>query len=82
MLQDFARQQYAGTNFNVSRLEDEFNEGVVFECRARRVTPLVQQPGTLAITTRGIYFQVLHNLAGGSGVKFHPAEARTMMFRQ
>jgi factor associated with neutral sphingomyelinase activation len=52
------------------------------ECRARQVTPLIKQPGILVITDRGLYFQPLHNLAGGALVKFHPAAAITSLARR
>ena len=34
------------------------------------------------ITDRGLYFQPLHNLAGGALVKFHPAAAITSLARR
>lgn len=80
--QDFAKQQAQATGFDYRRLTDEFQERVLLECRARQVTPLIKQPGILVITDHGLYFQPLHNLAGGAVVKFHPASAITSLARR
>lgn len=82
MLQEFSRQQATNCSFDYRRLTDEFRERILMECRARQVTPLIKQPGILVITDRGLYFQPLHNLAGGALVKFHPAAAITSLARR
>lgn len=81
-MQEFSRQQAASCSFDYRRLTDEFRERILMECRARQVTPLIKQPGILVITDRGLYFQPLHNLAGGALVKFHPAAAITSLARR
>ena len=81
-LQEFSRQQAAACSFDYRRLTDEFRERILKECRARQVTPLIKQPGILVITDRGLYFQPLHNVAGGAVVKFHPAAAITSLARR
>ena len=81
-VQEFSRQQAASCSFDYRRLTDEFRERILMECRARQVTPLIKQPGILVITDRGLYFQPLHNLAGGALVKFHPAAAITSLARR
>lgn len=72
--QEFARKQLVDATFDYHRLTDEFNERVLLERRVRLVTPLVKQPGILVVTDKGLYFQPLHNLTGGSAVKFHPIQ--------
>jgi hypothetical protein len=81
-MQEFARQQAAAVSFDYRRLTDEFRERLLKECRARQVTPLIKQQGILVITDRGLYFQPLHNVAGGAVVKFHPAAAITCLARR
>jgi hypothetical protein len=81
-VQAFARNQFASASFDYHRLTDEFAERVLKECRVRHVTPLVKQPGILAITDKGLYFQPLHNISGGSAVQFHPVEAITSLARR
>ena len=67
--------------FDCHRLTDEFTERVLLERRARHVTPLVKQPGILAVTDRGLYFQPgCTMLVVAATVKFHPAQACTLPF--
>lgn len=50
--------------FDSSRLLD-FSERVLFECVAVQLSPLVKERGHLLITSHRVYFQPLHNVAGG-----------------
>jgi hypothetical protein len=51
--------------FDTSRLV-EFSERLVWEGPAVQLTPLVREPGRLAVTDQRLYFQPLHNIAGGA----------------
>lgn len=50
-------------SFDTSRLVD-FSERVVWEGPATQLSPLVREPGRLAVTDQRLYFQPLHNIAG------------------
>jgi factor associated with neutral sphingomyelinase activation len=53
--------------FDTSRLV-EFSERLVWEGPALQLTPLMREPGRLAVTDSRVYFQPLHNIAGGRTV--------------
>ncbi|KAF8059207.1 lvsF [Scenedesmus sp. PABB004] len=57
--------------FDTSRLVD-FGEAVAWEGPAAQLTPLVREPGRLAVTDQRLYFQPLHNIAGDTPVRVHP----------
>lgn len=50
-------------SFDSSRLV-EFSERLVWEGPAMQLSPLVREPGRLAVTDQRVYFQPLHNIAG------------------
>ena len=81
-MQAFAREQFAAARFEYARLSDELRERVLLEARVRHVTPLVRQPGILAITDTGLYFQPLHNVCGAAAVRMHPVTAVTSLARR
>ena len=81
-MQEFTQQQFQQAAFDYHRLRDEFQERVLSEFRVRLVTPLVKQPGILAITEQGLYFQALHNVTGGPAVRFHPGQSITSLARR
>lgn len=49
--------------FDTSRLAD-FNEHLLWEGPAVQLSPLIREPGRLAVTDQRVYFQPLHNVAG------------------
>lgn len=51
-------------SFDSSRLV-EFSERLIWEGPALQLSPLVREPGRLAVTDQRVYFQPLHNIAGG-----------------
>jgi hypothetical protein len=52
--------------FDSSRLVD-FAERLLWEGPAAQLTPLVREPGRLAVSDARLYFQPLHNVAGEKG---------------
>ena len=53
----------------------EFSEQIQYDAPAVQLTPLVQEGGRLVVTNQRLYFQPLHNVAGGSPVRSHPLAA-------
>ncbi len=53
----------------------EFTEQIQYDAPAVQQTPLVQEGGRLVVTDRRLYFQPLHNVAGGNPVRSHPLAA-------
>lgn len=53
----------------------EFSEQIQYDAPAVQLTPLVQEGGRLVVTDQRLYFQPLHNVAGGSPVRSHPLAA-------
>lgn len=53
--------------FDTSRLV-EFSERLLWEGPVLGLSPLVREPGRLAITDQRVYFQPLHNIAGAQRV--------------
>jgi hypothetical protein len=51
--------------FDTSRLV-EFSERLLWEGPVLALSPLVREPGRLAVTDQRVYFQPLHNIAGES----------------
>lgn len=51
------------STFDTSRLV-EFSERLLWEGPVLGLSPLVREPGRLAITDQRVYFQPLHNIAG------------------
>lgn len=49
--------------FDTSRLV-EFSERLLWEGPVLALSPLVREPGRLAITDHRVYFQPLHNISG------------------
>jgi hypothetical protein len=49
--------------FDTSRLV-EFSERLLWEGPVLALSPLVREPGRLAVTDQRVYFQPLHNIAG------------------
>lgn len=49
--------------FDTSRLV-EFSERLLWEGPVLQLSPLVREPGRLAITDQRVYFHPLHNIAG------------------
>jgi factor associated with neutral sphingomyelinase activation len=63
-LQDVAvKAREDAAAFDTSRLV-EFSERLVWEGPAVQLSPLVREPGRLAVTDQRLYFQPLHNIAG------------------
>jgi hypothetical protein len=81
-MQAFAQEQVAAARFDYHRLSDEFNECILQESRVRHMTPLVKQPGILAVTDKGLYFQPLHNVSGSAAAKMHPVQGITSLARR
>lgn len=52
--------------FDTSRLV-EFSERLLWEGPVLALSPLVREPGRLAVTDHRVYFQPLHNIAGEEG---------------
>ena len=73
-LQAGARQRASEAVFDNSRLV-EFTEQIQYDAPAVQQTPLVQEGGRLVVTDRRLYFQPLHNVAGGNPVRSHPLAA-------
>lgn len=66
-LQDAAvKAREDAASFDTSRLV-EYSERVVWEGPALQLSPLVREPGRLAVTTQRVYFQPLQNIAGVRG---------------
>lgn len=65
-MQDLARQRLDSVSFDLSRLVD-FGERLVWCGPVTALSPLVREQGRLAITPQRVYFQPLHNIAGGEG---------------
>ncbi|KAL3135309.1 hypothetical protein ABBQ32_007505 [Trebouxia sp. C0010 RCD-2024] len=73
-LQIGARQRASEAVFDNSRLV-EFSEQIQYDAPAVQLTPLVQEGGRLVVTDQRLYFQPLHNVAGGNPVRSHPLAA-------
>ena len=69
-----ARQRASEAVFDNSRLI-EFSEQIQHDAPAVQLTPLVQEGGRLVVTDQRLYFQPLHNVAGGNNVRSHPLAA-------
>lgn len=69
-----ARQRASEAVFDNSRLV-EFSEQIQYDAPAVQLTPLVQEGGRLVVTDQRLYFQPLHNVAGGNPVRSHPLAA-------
>lgn len=54
--------------FDTSRLV-EFSERLLWEGPVLGLSPLVREPGRLAITDQRVYFQPLHNISGAVDVR-------------
>ena len=74
LVQMGARQRASEAAFDHSRLV-EFSEQIQYDAPAVQLTPLVQEGGRLVVTQQRIYFQPLHNIAGGNPVRSHPLAA-------
>ena len=55
--------------FNRRNLMDPATESVCFEAPAAAICPLVREPGRLAVTDQGVYFQPIHDVAGGCAAR-------------
>ena len=55
------QERHSKVSFNVSWLEDLYEETVV-EISGERVTPLVTNPGRIMLTSSRIYFQPYNNV--------------------
>ncbi len=73
-LQAGARRRASEAVFDNSRLV-EFTEQIQYDAPAVQQTPLVQEGGRLVVTDKRLYFQPLHNVAGGNPVRSHPLAA-------
>eukprot|EP00878_Enallax_costatus_P036882 GHUV01041464.1.p1 GENE.GHUV01041464.1~~GHUV01041464.1.p1 ORF type:complete len:123 (-),score=30.14 GHUV01041464.1:246-614(-) len=51
------------TSFDSSRLV-EFSERLVWEGPVTQLSPLVREPGRMAVTDQRVYFKPLHNISG------------------
>ncbi len=71
MLVASVRAREDAASFDSSRLHD-FAERVLWEGPATQLTPLVREPGRLALSDQRLYFQPLHNVAGDVPVRGHP----------
>ena len=69
-----ARLRASEAAFDHSRLVD-FSEQIQYDAPAVQLTPLVQEGGRLVVTDHRLYFQPLHNVAGGNPVRSHPLAA-------
>jgi factor associated with neutral sphingomyelinase activation len=69
------------SSFDTSRLV-EFSERLVWEGPATQLSPLVREPGRLAVTDARLYFQPLHNIAGDALVRSHPLAAVAAVARR
>ncbi|WIA38602.1 hypothetical protein OEZ86_001912 [Tetradesmus obliquus] len=67
--------------FDTSRLV-EFSERLLWEGPALQLSPLVREPGRLAVTDQRLYFQPLHNIAGDTPVRSHPLAAVAAVVRR
>lgn len=68
------------TPFDTSRLFD-YSERVVWEGPATQLSPLIREPGKLAVTGTHIYFQPLHNITGEGGESAVGLEVGTVGLR-
>jgi hypothetical protein len=74
-----ARQDDA--RFDPSRLVD-LSEAVLWEGPAEQRSPLVREPGRLAVSTSRLYFQPLHDVDGSGAVRSHPLAAVAAVARR
>jgi hypothetical protein len=63
MLDASVKAREDASAFDTSRLV-EFSERLLWEGPVLSLSPLVREPGRLAITDQRVYFQPLHNIAG------------------
>jgi factor associated with neutral sphingomyelinase activation len=63
MLEALARAREDAARFDSSRLAD-FGERLLWEGPAAQLSPLVREPGRLALSDARVYFQPLYNVAG------------------
>jgi hypothetical protein len=63
MLDASVKAREDASAFDTSRLV-EFSERLLWEGPVLGLSPLVREPGRLAITDQRVYFQPLHNIAG------------------
>jgi factor associated with neutral sphingomyelinase activation len=61
LVNSIVRERHSKVSFNVSWLEDLYEETVV-EISGERVTPLVTNPGRIMLTSSRIYFQPYNNV--------------------
>jgi factor associated with neutral sphingomyelinase activation len=66
MLDLCARAREDAARFDSSRLVD-FSERLLWEGPATQLSPLVREPGRLALSDARLYFQPLHNVTGAAG---------------
>src|SRR5690349_16281350 len=60
-----------GYRFDAGNVRNQTSEGICFEAPALALTPLVREPGALAVSHARLYFQPLHNVTGAQ-VASHP----------
>ncbi|XP_048576936.1 protein FAN isoform X2 [Nematostella vectensis] len=60
MINTIVQSRQARVSFNTSRLEDLY-EKIVMETTAKRITPLVCNPGRVMLTSSRLYFQPFNN---------------------
>jgi factor associated with neutral sphingomyelinase activation len=61
LVNSIVQERHSKVSFNVSWLEDIYEETVV-ELLGERVTPLVTNPGRIMLTSSRIYFQPYNNV--------------------
>lgn len=66
VMQAIAQSRARECVFDTSRLVD-FGERMQLNVPAEQLTPLVREGGRMLITDRHLYFQPLHDIAGGQG---------------
>eukprot|EP00775_Hariotina_reticulata_P008774 gene8774-8953_t len=76
-----AKAREDASQFDSSRLV-EYSEHLAWEGPAIQLTPLVREPGRLAVTDQRLYFQPLHNIAGNVPVRSHPLAAVAAVVRR
>eukprot|EP00879_Flechtneria_rotunda_P012868 GHRR01013438.1.p1 GENE.GHRR01013438.1~~GHRR01013438.1.p1 ORF type:complete len:516 (+),score=142.44 GHRR01013438.1:507-2054(+) len=82
VLQDAARRSREdAAQFDSSRLV-EFSEVLMWEGPAVQLSPLIREPGRLAVTDQRVYFQPLHNISGDTPVRSHPLAAVAALVRR
>ena len=79
--QAVVRRREDASSFDPSRLVD-YDERLAWRGPAVQLTPLVRERGQMVVSAQRVYFQPLHNVAGGAPVRSHPLAAVAAVARR